>query len=73
MESGSTALQKHGIVAVFIVPDLPTAALRIVFTPLVLFTDGAYTKRTRAHKHRELIREWLWEPNVSSPFHRTKK
>ena len=26
-----------------------------------LFTDGAYTKGTRAHTHRELIREWLWD------------
>jgi len=26
------------------------------------FTDGSYTKGTRAHTHRELIREWLWEP-----------
>ena len=24
-----------------------------------LFTDGLYTKGTRAHTHRELIREWL--------------
>ena len=23
------------------------------------FTDGSYTKGTRAHTHRELIREWL--------------
>ena len=31
-----------------------------------LFTDGLYTKRTRAHAPRELIREWLWEPKGSS-------
>jgi len=24
------------------------------------------TKGTRAHTHRELIREWLWEPKGSS-------
>jgi len=24
-----------------------------------LFTDGLYTKSTRAHTHRELIRDWL--------------
>jgi len=30
------------------------------------FTDGVYTKGTRAHTHRELIREWLWEPKRSS-------
>ena len=24
------------------------------------FTDGSYTKSTRAHRHRELIREQLW-------------
>ena len=26
------------------------------------YTDGVYTKGTRAHTHREPIREWLWEP-----------
>ena len=31
-----------------------------------VFTDGLYTQGTRARTHRELIREWLWEPNVSS-------
>jgi len=30
------------------------------------FTDGLYTKGARAHTHRELIREWLWEPKGSS-------
>ena len=30
------------------------------------FTDGVYTKGTRAHTQRELIREWLWEPKGSS-------
>jgi len=30
------------------------------------FTDGLFTKGTRAHTHRELIREWLWEPKGSS-------
>jgi len=30
------------------------------------FTDGLYTKGTRAHTHSELIREWLWEPKGSS-------
>jgi len=29
-------------------------------------SDGSYTKGTRAHTHRELIREWLWEPKGSS-------
>jgi len=29
-------------------------------------TDGLYTKGTRARTHRELIREWLWEPKGSS-------
>jgi len=28
----------------------------------IVYTDGSYTKGTRAHTHRELIREWLWEP-----------
>jgi len=32
----------------------------------ILFTDGSYTKGTRAHTHRELTREWLWEPKGSS-------
>jgi len=27
--------------------------------------DGLYTKGTRAHTHRELVREWLWEPKGS--------
>jgi len=27
-------------------------------------TDGSYTKATRAHTHRKLIREWLWKPNT---------
>jgi len=30
------------------------------------FSKGAYTKGTRAHTHRELIREWPWEPKGSS-------
>jgi len=30
-----------------------------------LFTEGSYTKGTRAHTHREQIREWLWEPKGS--------
>jgi len=29
-------------------------------------TDCLHTKGTRAHMHRELIREWLWEPKGSS-------
>jgi len=29
-------------------------------------TDGLYTKGTFANTHRELIREWLWEPNGGS-------
>ena len=29
-------------------------------------TDSLYTKGTRAHTHRELIREWLWKPKESS-------
>jgi len=28
-------------------------------------TDGSYTKE-QAHTHKELIREWLWEPTGSS-------
>jgi len=32
---------------------------------LLKFTDGLYTKETRAHTHRELIREWPWEPTGS--------
>ena len=31
-----------------------------------MFIDGPYTKGTRAHAHRELIREWLWEPTGRS-------
>jgi len=31
-----------------------------------VYTNGSYTKGTRAHTHRELIREWLWEPKGSS-------
>ena len=31
-----------------------------------MFSDGLYTKGTRAHTHRELIREWLWEPKGCS-------
>jgi len=31
------------------------------------YTQTVYnTKGTRAHTHRELIREWLWEPKGSS-------
>jgi len=30
------------------------------------FIDRSYTKGARAHTHRELIREWLWEPKGSS-------
>jgi len=30
------------------------------------YTDGLYTKGARAHTHRELIREWLWQPKGSS-------
>jgi len=30
------------------------------------FKDIYITKGTRAHTHRELIREWLWEPKGSS-------
>jgi len=26
-----------------------------------MYTDALYTKGTRAHTHRELIREWLWK------------
>jgi len=33
---------------------------------IIQFTDGSYTKGTRAHTHREVIREWLWEPKGSS-------
>jgi len=29
-------------------------------------TDGSYAKKTRAHTHKELIREWIWEPTGSS-------
>jgi len=34
--------------------------------PVVTFTDGLYTKGTRAHTHRKLIRKWLWEPKGSN-------
>ena len=35
-------------------------SLGFVFTAAsCLFTEGLYTKGTRAHTHRELIREWL--------------
>jgi len=30
------------------------------------YTDVFYTKGTRAHTHRELIREWLWARKGSS-------
>ena len=33
--------------------------------PIIM--DGLYTKGTRAHTQKELIREWLWEPKGSSP------
>jgi len=33
---------------------------------LLLYTDGEITERTRAHTHRELIREWLQEPEGTS-------
>jgi len=26
-----------------------------------IITDGEYTKGTRAHTHKELIREWIWQ------------
>ena len=32
----------------------------------ILFIDGLYTKRTRAHTHRELIRKWRWASKGSS-------
>jgi len=32
--------------------------------PIIM--DGLYTKGTRAHTQKELIREWLWEPKGSS-------
>ena len=31
-----------------------------------VFTNGLYTKGTRAHTQRELIREWLIEPTGGS-------
>jgi len=31
-----------------------------------VYTDGLYTKGTRAHTHRVLIREWLGEPKGRS-------
>jgi len=38
---------------------------------IYLCRDGLYTKGTRAHTHRELIREWLWEskgnPSMAMP------
>ena len=33
---------------------------------VLVFIDGSYTKGTRAHTHKEMIREWLWEPKGSS-------
>jgi len=41
------------------------SALHSVGIPSV-FTNDQYTKSTRAHTHKELIREWLWEPKGSS-------
>ena len=32
----------------------------IIFSYFLVFTDGVYSKGTRAHTHRELSREWLW-------------
>jgi len=40
--------------------------LRMNTPTISFFTDGSYTKGTRAHTHRELIREWLGEPKGSS-------
>jgi len=37
-----------------------------IYSHLSIFIDGSYTKGKRAHTHRELIRELLWEPTGSS-------
>jgi len=42
------------------------AYMHILLYRHTYYTDGLYTKRTRAHTHRELIREWLLEPKGSS-------
>jgi len=38
----------------------------LVYIYVYISTDGLYIKGTRAHTHRELIREWLWGPKGSS-------
>jgi len=38
----------------------------VTLWPYSSYTDGLYTKGTRAHTHRELICEWPWEPKGSS-------
>jgi len=42
------------------------SSFSIFFLYIIPFTDGSYTKGTRAHTHRELIREWFWEPKGRS-------
>jgi len=48
-------------------PGNPAWLVSIVHPPVFrpsgnVFTHGLYTKGTRAHEHRKLIRERLWEP-----------
>jgi len=38
----------------------------VIIEYIYIFIDGSYTKGTRAHTHRKLIQEWLWEPKRSS-------
>ena len=46
--------------------DVCVCVCLYIYTP-PLFSQMVYnTKGTRAHTHRELIREWLWEPKGSS-------
>jgi len=51
--------------------NAPSCPLSCVYTAgdlglTLYYTDGLYTKRTRAHTHRALIREWLWDPKGDS-------
>jgi len=48
------------------VPTRRRARRSHLYCSLYMYTDGLYTKSTRAHTHRELIREWLWDPKGSS-------
>jgi len=45
--------------------DLLLGKVKVRVHPCIR-TNGLYTKGTRAHTHRELIREWLSEPKGNS-------